>query len=52
MTNIAIAVPAETCQLVRLGKLSRIAVLAQPCRATKLPTPKTNSIVKKRIAKS
>lgn len=50
--NRAMAVPQDIIQVLTLGKASLMAVFKVHCRATKLPTPSTNSIRKNRIANS
>lgn len=40
----------DTCQIFKAGKASMTTVKAQPTSAIKLPTPRTKSMTKKRMA--
>lgn len=52
MKKLAVAVRADTFQGAIFGNASRIAVFITPCRADKLPTPRTKNIRKNKRAKS
>lgn len=48
--NPAMAVPKDTCHILRFGNVSIITVNAHACNATRQPTPNTKSMKKNSIA--